>query len=124
MRRCFGLARPTRRAGTLTRKQCDLLVPAIRETLNEAILAGGSTLRDFVGSDGNPGLPAAVHGIRPSRRGLPDMRYRNQSGATRWQSDLLLSSVSALALKWLFRCRWHQTASQPDLRFLDECLTF
>jgi formamidopyrimidine-DNA glycosylase len=47
--------RPTRRAGALTRKQCDLLVPAIRETLNKAILAGGSTLRDFVGSDGNPG---------------------------------------------------------------------
>ena len=47
--------RPTRRAGTLTRKQCELLVAAIRETLNNAILAGGSTLRDFVGSDGNPG---------------------------------------------------------------------
>jgi formamidopyrimidine-DNA glycosylase len=47
--------RPTRRAGALTSKQCELLVPAIRETLNKAILAGGSSLRDFVGSDGNPG---------------------------------------------------------------------
>jgi formamidopyrimidine-DNA glycosylase len=47
--------RPTRRAGTLTRKQSEMLVPAIREILNKAILAGGSTLRNFVGSDGNPG---------------------------------------------------------------------
>lgn len=47
--------RPTRRAGTVTRKQCELLAPAIRHTLCQAIEAGGSTLRNFVGSDGNPG---------------------------------------------------------------------
>jgi formamidopyrimidine-DNA glycosylase len=47
--------RPTRRAGSVTRRQCELLVPAIRETLYEAIEAGGSTLRNFVDSDGKPG---------------------------------------------------------------------
>ena len=51
----IGASPPTRRAGTVTRKQCELLAPAIRHTLCQAIEAGGSTLRNFVGSDGNPG---------------------------------------------------------------------
>jgi len=42
-------------AGKISRERCDRLVQAIRETLSAAIDAGGSTLRDFVGSDGNPG---------------------------------------------------------------------
>jgi formamidopyrimidine-DNA glycosylase len=39
----------------LSPERCERLVKAIRETLNAAITAGGSSLRDFVGSDGNPG---------------------------------------------------------------------
>jgi len=46
---------PTTTAGKISRERCDRLVRAIRETLNAAIDAGGSTLRDFVGSDGKPG---------------------------------------------------------------------
>ena len=35
--------------------RCARLVQTIRETLTEAIALGGSSLRDFVGSDGEPG---------------------------------------------------------------------
>jgi formamidopyrimidine-DNA glycosylase len=46
---------PKTAAGKVSHERCDRLVRAIRETLSAAIDAGGSTLRDFVGSDGNPG---------------------------------------------------------------------
>ncbi|HSD60184.1 MAG TPA: bifunctional DNA-formamidopyrimidine glycosylase/DNA-(apurinic or apyrimidinic site) lyase [Burkholderiales bacterium] len=47
--------RPTTPAQRLSPARCERLAQAIRETLQDAIAAGGSTLRDFVGSDGNPG---------------------------------------------------------------------
>lgn len=52
---------PRRRAGTLVRRDAspdprlDQLVRHIRDVLNEAIAAGGSTLRDFAQADGAPG---------------------------------------------------------------------
>ena len=42
-------------ARRLTRARCDALANAIRETLREAITAGGSSIRDYVGSDGMAG---------------------------------------------------------------------
>lgn len=36
-------------------RRCEALVNAIKHTLNLALKAGGSTLRDFVNSDGEPG---------------------------------------------------------------------
>lgn len=47
--------RPQLAANKLSRPRCGRLVQAIRDTLREAISLGGSSLRDFVGSDGNPG---------------------------------------------------------------------
>ena len=47
--------RPTRRARSLTPDDCNRLARAIRRVLGMAIRAGGTTLRDYVGSDGNPG---------------------------------------------------------------------
>ena len=47
--------RPRRRARSLTRAECAKLVRAIKATLNLAVKAGGTTLRDYVGADGNPG---------------------------------------------------------------------
>ncbi|MEW6314721.1 MAG: bifunctional DNA-formamidopyrimidine glycosylase/DNA-(apurinic or apyrimidinic site) lyase [Pseudomonadota bacterium] len=47
--------RPGRAAGRLTRAHCAALVEAVRATLKAAIKAGGSSLRDFVGSNGEPG---------------------------------------------------------------------
>ena len=46
---------PKRRAGRLTLAECAALAREIKLTLREAIRAGGSSLRDFVGSDGAPG---------------------------------------------------------------------
>ncbi|THF61225.1 bifunctional DNA-formamidopyrimidine glycosylase/DNA-(apurinic or apyrimidinic site) lyase [Pseudothauera rhizosphaerae] len=46
---------PLEPAGALGRQRCERLAASVRETLAEAIAAGGSTLRDFVGGDGRPG---------------------------------------------------------------------
>lgn len=47
--------RPTRQAGKLSRTQCALLCVQIRNVLSEAIAQGGTTLRDFVGVQGQAG---------------------------------------------------------------------
>jgi formamidopyrimidine-DNA glycosylase len=46
---------PRTRAGRLSRARCARLVDTVRETLLAAIAAGGSSLRDFVHSDGASG---------------------------------------------------------------------
>ncbi|SOD40788.1 DNA-(apurinic or apyrimidinic site) lyase [Nitrosovibrio sp. Nv4] len=46
---------PTTAAGRLGVTRCERLARAVKEILSLAIEAGGSSLRDFVGSDGNPG---------------------------------------------------------------------
>ena len=47
--------RPRRAAGRVTRAECHAIVAAVKDTLAAAIEAGGTTLRDYVGSDGAPG---------------------------------------------------------------------
>jgi len=62
--------RPTRGAGRLTRNQWMALATAIQDRLEQAIIAGGTTLKDFQHSDGKPGYFAqelAVYG----REGQP-----------------------------------------------------
>jgi formamidopyrimidine-DNA glycosylase len=46
---------PAKQAGKLTKPQCARLASAVRMVLQKAIAAGGSTLRDFVDSDGKQG---------------------------------------------------------------------
>jgi formamidopyrimidine-DNA glycosylase len=46
---------PETAANKLTLKQCEKLVAEIKSTLNDALSAGGSSLRDFYGVDGNIG---------------------------------------------------------------------
>jgi len=46
---------PRRQAGRVSRERYDRLAKAIREVLARAIEAGGTTLRDFYGSDGEAG---------------------------------------------------------------------
>lgn len=46
---------PKRKAGRISLDRYHKLAEAIRETLAAAILMGGTTLRDFVNSDGKPG---------------------------------------------------------------------
>ncbi len=47
--------RPTRKAGKVSRARYQLLAQSIKDVLNLALKKGGTTLRDFVNSDGNPG---------------------------------------------------------------------
>lgn len=46
---------PQRAAGRISRHRYDSLVGAIQDVLQSAIRQGGTTLRDFSGSDGKPG---------------------------------------------------------------------
>lgn len=47
--------RPDRRAGDLGEEGCERLAGTLAAVLEEAIAAGGTTLRDFARSDGSPG---------------------------------------------------------------------
>ncbi|HLQ24447.1 MAG TPA: bifunctional DNA-formamidopyrimidine glycosylase/DNA-(apurinic or apyrimidinic site) lyase [Acidiferrobacterales bacterium] len=61
---------PRRAAGKISRARYENLSQAVRTILEQAIQAGGTTLRDFRGSDGRPGYfqqTLAVYG----RRDLP-----------------------------------------------------
>lgn len=46
---------PETPAKNVSLSQCKKLVDEIKATLRDALLAGGSSLRDFFGADGNPG---------------------------------------------------------------------
>lgn len=47
--------RPRRRAQSLSREEANRLVKSVRAVLSMAIEVGGTTLRDYVGADGDPG---------------------------------------------------------------------
>lgn len=46
---------PTRAAGRISKARFATLVPIVKQVLQRSIDQGGTTLRDFVGGDGNPG---------------------------------------------------------------------
>lgn len=54
---------PLRAAGRISLKRYDVLVIEIKRVLQAAIDSGGSTLRDFVNSDGKPGYFAFEHKV-------------------------------------------------------------
>lgn len=62
---------PKRAAGSLSRARCDRLAQAIVQTLNDALESGGSTLRDYVDSRGEPGAYFEMHAAVYERSGLP-----------------------------------------------------
>ena len=64
---------PSRPAGRISHVRWRRLVAGVHQTLTQAIEAGGTTFRDFVGGDGKPGYFAqslTVYG----RQGLPCVR--------------------------------------------------
>lgn len=62
--------RPTAPAGRVSKARIEKLVVCVREVLAESIARGGTTLRDYVGSGGEPG--AFQHETRVyGREGLP-----------------------------------------------------
>ena len=64
---------PLTPARRLSRERCAALSRAIKETLRQAIRAGGSSLRDFVGADGHPGEFQTRYWVY-DRAGLPCRR--------------------------------------------------
>ena len=61
---------PTRAAGRVSAARYEALAAAIRDVLSHAIRRGGTTLRDFVNSEGNPGY-FAQELLVYEREGLP-----------------------------------------------------
>ena len=53
--------RPRRRASTITRAQLEKLYHAVRDVLREAIALGGSSISDYVDSDGEEGFFQLQH---------------------------------------------------------------
>jgi len=64
---------PLRAANRISRARYGVLVPAIRETLSDAIAAGGSSIRDYVHSDGGAGCFQIQAGVY-DRAGEPCLR--------------------------------------------------
>ncbi len=62
---------PRAAAGRLSAARCARLVQSIRETLTDALESGGSTLRDYVGADNEPGAYFDLHAAVYERNGLP-----------------------------------------------------
>ena len=62
--------RPTTPANRISRARLARLVDEVRATLSDAIAKGGSTLRDYVDSDGQPGYFQLEHFVY-GRAGLP-----------------------------------------------------
>jgi formamidopyrimidine-DNA glycosylase len=55
--------RPRRRAATLTREKLGLLYKSVQQVLQEAIAAGGSSISDYVGAEGEPGFFQMQHRV-------------------------------------------------------------
>jgi formamidopyrimidine-DNA glycosylase len=62
--------RPRRRASTITRQQFAKLLASIKEVLQEAITAGGSSVSDYVDADGEAGFFQLQHRVY-GREGEP-----------------------------------------------------
>jgi len=62
--------RPRRRAATLTREKLGLLYKSVQQVLQEAIAAGGSSISDYVGAEGEPGFFQMQHRVY-GREGEP-----------------------------------------------------
>ena len=76
---------PLRAANRISRERYGRLVPAIRQTLSDAIAAGGSSIRDYVHSDGGAGcfqVECAVYDRtgEPCRRCAGVVRQVRQGG--------------------------------------------
>ena len=77
---------PKRLAASVAGARAERLVPAIREVLNAAIAAGGSSLRDYVQTDGELGYfqhAWTVYGREGERCGLCDCDIAESGGVRR-----------------------------------------
>ncbi len=75
--------RPQRQARSLSRAEAARLVRAVRTVLRAAIRLGGTTLRDYVGADGEAGYFSQKHFVyeragKPCRTCRAKVRHLNQ----------------------------------------------
>lgn len=66
---------PLRAANRISHRRCEALLGEVRQTLSEAIAAGGSSLRDYVHTDGGAGCFQLAHSVY-EREGEPCLRCR------------------------------------------------
>jgi len=79
--------KPIRKAGKLTRKDCRALVEAVQYVLRRSIDQGGTSLRDFVGGDGQPGYfkqrllvyGRGTQGCKACGKALKEIRMNNRT---------------------------------------------
>jgi formamidopyrimidine-DNA glycosylase len=62
---------PRAAARRLSLARCERLAASIRQTLEDALASGGSTLRDYVGAGGEPGSYFTIHAAVYERAGQP-----------------------------------------------------
>lgn len=62
---------PRTPAGRLSRQRCVRLAQAVKQTLEQALDSGGSTLRDYVNATGEPGAYFTLHAAVYERAGAP-----------------------------------------------------
>ena len=70
--------RPRRRAASLTRDELKRLYESVRQVLQEAIAAGGSSVDDYVNADGEPGMFQLQHRVY-GREGARCLRCRKHA---------------------------------------------
>lgn len=70
--------KPTAAAGSLSLRRCTALHQAIRDTLSQALESGGSTLRDYVNSTGEPGAYFTLHAAVYEKAGQPCKRCNSK----------------------------------------------
>jgi len=65
---------PRTPAGSISLRRCFRLAEAIRQTLEQAIESGGSTLRDYLNATGEPGAYFSLHAAVYEQAGKPCIR--------------------------------------------------
>ena len=86
--------RPATPANKISKPRLGKLVAAIREVLSASILEGGTTLRDFLNSDGAARLfQATAVRLRPERRAMPRLRNGDPPCGVRPAGDVLVPGL-------------------------------
>ena len=110
--------RPTIGAHRVARHRLARLVDEVRSTLSDAIAKGGSTLRDYVDSDGAPGyfqLDYFVYGRGGAA--LPRLRHADPGAAPGRPGQLLLPDAASADDRGGARRRdWHGPCLRDEAR--------
>ncbi len=101
---------PDRLASSLSREECEQLVKVIKLVLLRSIEQGGTTLKDFLQSDGKPGYFARSYRSMAARANPAGSAARRSSGPNMPSGRPLLPSVPEVVLRNRNVCRPGQRA--------------